>query len=275
MGAAWFVNPVGGAVITGNSFTNSTQYIRARGDYDNSQFDWASYWNDNTFDKRCRRPRDGDALRRPLVRYDVFTNIRRIGGRHPGEVGHAVAGDTMLAKAGSYPEQVTINKPSRSRAPAPVSPSCTGAGADNGIGITAGYRRREHLRAHRAGLRQRHRTGARWRRSCGPGVRRTSTSIGNDMHGLFLPGAALDNVTLNVVNASDNGVAGSGGRGIWFIDDVKTNISIIDGHFNNNALVGIDINDGSVTGLTITGNEVVGNGDSGIGVLGAQGPAPT
>ncbi len=41
---------------------------------------------------------------------------------------------------------------------------------------------------------------------------------------------------------------------------------------SNNGLVGIDINDGSVTGATIIGNTVVGNADSGIGLLGAKGP---
>ena len=50
-GVPWFVNPVGGAIITDNTFAHSTQYIRARGVYAESEFDWASYWNDNTFDK--------------------------------------------------------------------------------------------------------------------------------------------------------------------------------------------------------------------------------
>ena len=50
-GVAWFANPVGGAIITDNSFSNSTQYIRARGTYAEAEFDWESYWDDNTFDK--------------------------------------------------------------------------------------------------------------------------------------------------------------------------------------------------------------------------------
>ena len=62
------------------------------------------------------------------------------------------------------------------------------------------------------------------------------------------------------------------GRGIAVWDGPKTNISITDVTAQDNRLVGIDVNDGSVTGVTITGNTVTGNGDSGIGVLGPEGP---
>ena len=97
-------------------------------------------------------------------------------------------------------------------------------------------------------------------------------AISNDAHGLFLAGASLDNVALTNVNSSDNGLAGSAGRGVYFTDGTKTNISITGGTFDHNLLVGIDLNDGSASGITITGNQVIGNGDSGIGVLGAKGP---
>jgi hypothetical protein len=98
-------------------------------------------------------------------------------------------------------------------------------------------------------------------------------SNGNTRHGFWVAGgASKSDLTFTRVVANNNGIPGSSGRGIWIIDGEKTNVSITDGHFNGNNLVGIDVNDGTVTGLTITGNEVVGNGDSGIGVLGAQGP---
>ncbi len=64
----------------------------------------------------------------------------------------------------------------------------------------------------------------------------------------------------------------SAGRGIWIINGPKSDIAITDVEAKDNGLVGIDVNDGTVTGLTITGNNVSGNGDSGIGVLGAEGP---
>ena len=94
----------------------------------------------------------------------------------------------------------------------------------------------------------------------------------NAVHGIFVAGGDQSGLSFTRVNSSNNGGAGSGGRGLWIIDGVKTGITVVDGTYNSNALVGIDVNDGTVTGLTITGNEVTGNGDSGIGVLGAQGP---
>ena len=49
-GVPWFVYPVGGVTITGNMFkTHQDQYIRARGIYDTSTFDWNSYFSKNTF----------------------------------------------------------------------------------------------------------------------------------------------------------------------------------------------------------------------------------
>lgn len=95
-------------------------------------------------------------------------------------------------------------------------------------------------------------------------------SVSNSRHGIHVQAFGLTDFTARRVNASNNITGGS--RGIWIINGVKTNISIEDGTFKNNGLVGIDISDGSVTGLKISGNTVTGNGDAGIGVLGAQGP---
>lgn len=116
-GVPWFTLPVGGAIITGNSFENSTQYIRARGVYHEAQFDWKSYWTSNdfpdgatvalvdepTFDVRSFEYTSGTY---------TFTNVRRIGGTIQGEVNNAVAGagDTVLVRDGTYPEDVVVNK---------------------------------------------------------------------------------------------------------------------------------------------------------------------
>ena len=97
------------------------------------------------------------------------------------------------------------------------------------------------------------------------------TSSSNCHHGIWVQAFGTTNFAFTRVTANNNGI-GVGGRGIWMINGVKTDISITDGKFSNNGLVGIDISDGNVTGLTVTGNTVVGNVDSGIGVLGAQGP---
>lgn len=97
----------------------------------------------------------------------------------------------------------------------------------------------------------------------------------NCRHGIWSQAFGIDGLRLTRVTASNNNAtphAAQSGRGVWIINGEKANITIEDGEFNNNRLVGIDVSDGSVSGLAITGNEVKGNGDSGIGVLGAKGP---
>ena len=272
-GVPWFANPVGGAIIKNNTFLNSTQYIRARGVYAESEFDWASYWNDNTFDKAAvalvtQAPFDVRSYTYTSAPY-TFTNVRRIGATIQGQVDNAVAGDTVLAKAGSYAEAVTITRPITLQG-AGSGTVVQGAGTGNGIGIASGVNNvsisdltvRDFVNGVAlAG-------GGTYDHLSFDNI----AAISNDAHGLFLAGAGLDHVTLTDVNASDNGLAGSAGRGVYFTDGTKTNISITGGTFDHNLLVGIDLNDGSASGITITGNQVVGNGDSGIGVLGAKGP---
>jgi len=111
-GVPWFTYSVGGAVITGNTFGPGVQYIRARGTYDNTQFDWTSYWNDNTYAKAAvvgpNPPSDVRTYEYAYGSYD-FRNVRRIGGLIQPEIDHALADDTVLVKAGTYPEQVDID----------------------------------------------------------------------------------------------------------------------------------------------------------------------
>ena len=269
-GADWFVLPVGGAIIKNNSFANSTQYIRARGIYAESEFDWAAYWNDNTFDKAAVALVTQSPFKVRSYSYGPFTNVRRIGGSIQGEVDNAAAGDTILAKAGTYHEAVTITRPITLKGAGIEATVLQGADTGNGIGIASGVSNVTitglTVRAFTNGI------------ALAGGTTADNltfdnvAAVSNDVHGLFLPGAALSNVVLTNVNSSDNGLAGSNGRGVYFTDGTKTNISITGGTFDRNDLVGIDLNDGSASGITITGNEVIGNGDSGIGVLGAQGP---
>lgn len=109
----WFVYSVGGAVIKDNDFVNTftgvwygdddpfyleTQgHIRARGDYDNDQFDWKSYWHNNKFNVAyvlgVKPPKDVA----PYA-YGVFTNVRRIGALLQGEEAHLQPGLEILEK---------------------------------------------------------------------------------------------------------------------------------------------------------------------------------
>jgi hypothetical protein len=111
-GVSWFTYPVGGAIITGNAFTNTDpqgQHIKARGDYLNAQMDWAAWWNDNTYN---RASCEGVAPPGDIRAYDygAYTNARRIGAVIQDEIGQAVAGDIVLAKAGLYDERLTIDR---------------------------------------------------------------------------------------------------------------------------------------------------------------------
>lgn len=111
----WFTFPVGGAIVENNTFLGGGQYIRARGTYHESQFNWASYWNNNNFDRAAIAGPGVDlpAQPRPFeysVGTYIFPNVRLIGGSIQYAVDKAQAGDTVLVKAGEYPEQVVIGK---------------------------------------------------------------------------------------------------------------------------------------------------------------------
>ena len=273
-GVPWYVTPVGGATVKDNSFANSTQYIRARGVYLEAQFDWASFWNDNSFDKAAvalitRVPFDVRSYSYTSAPY-TFTNVRRIGGTIAGEVTNAASADTVLAKAGTYVGSVSITKPITLLGAGSGATVLQGAHSGNGIDIASGT---NDVTISDLGV-QGFVNGV----SLAGGTYNNLTftnvaAISNDVHGLLLGSNSLNNVSLNNVNASNNGLPGSNGRGVYFTNGgTKTNISVIDGTFDNNNLVGIDVNDGSASGVTITGNEVIGNGDSGIGLNGAKGP---
>ena len=117
----WFVQSVGGAVIENNSFTNTfngtdvtAAHIRVRGTVDDIQFDWTSYWSDNTFNKAvvtlvgAYPPFDVRQYNYTSGTYSFAT--RRIGVNIQSGVDTAQAGDTVLVKAGTYVEQVTVAK---------------------------------------------------------------------------------------------------------------------------------------------------------------------
>lgn len=115
---AWFTYTVGGAVITGNTFTNAgSQYIKARGSYDNTQFDWESYWNNNTYDRAvvALTTVTPFTLRDYTYSSSCFSTVRRIAaviqnGFTDGDGTVAQDGDTILVKSGTYNEDVAVTK---------------------------------------------------------------------------------------------------------------------------------------------------------------------
>jgi hypothetical protein len=120
-GVPWFVESVGGAVIDQNTFTNTFNgtdqragHIRVRGTVDDSQFDWASYWTSNTFNKAVVTL-VGTYPPFAVRQYNYISgtysfDVRRIGMNIQSGIDKAQAGDTVLVKDGTYPESPTINK---------------------------------------------------------------------------------------------------------------------------------------------------------------------
>ena len=112
-GVPWFIHGTGGAIITGNNFRDNTQHIRVRGDYDNSQFDWSSYWTQNVFDKAviCGANPPANVREYSYASGEYTMNhVRRIGALIQGEIDHALANDIVKINSGLYPEAVNVNK---------------------------------------------------------------------------------------------------------------------------------------------------------------------
>ena len=99
-GVPWFVQSVGGAVITGNTFQNGELYIRTRGTYVNSQFDWKSFWCDNNYDHAAVTLADVPTFDVRSYSYSGYygqiNDVRRIGGYEDLEQTIAQTGDLIL-----------------------------------------------------------------------------------------------------------------------------------------------------------------------------------
>ena len=96
-GQPWYVYPVGGAVITGNTFEGDDKwYIRARGTYTESQFDWQSFWNNNTFrGASVALSNENDFALRDYA-YASYSNVRSIGSDLAWVLANASSSDTVL-----------------------------------------------------------------------------------------------------------------------------------------------------------------------------------
>lgn len=112
-GVPWFVYSVGGAIIIGNSFVNTfvpdgdplhlqtEGHIRARGTYDNHEFDWTAYFFLNGFDKAyATGPLPPFVLRQYSYTSSPYTfdHVRRIGALAAGEQAIAQPGDKTISR---------------------------------------------------------------------------------------------------------------------------------------------------------------------------------
>ncbi len=254
-GVPWFVYSVGGAVITGNTFGAGGQYIRARGTYDNTQFDWESYWNDNAYEKAAvalvtEVPFNVQTYSYPNS-FGMFNDVRRIGGLIQPEVDHAAAGDTVLVKAGIYVEQVDIGLDLRLvgedgaavttiRAPATIPAASS---PDSSIVEVQGA----GVEAEITGF-----------TISGPGP----TGCGSIRAGIFVRGDASANIHDNrIVDVRDdpfsgcqNGVGIFVGRQLWTTKGHATiSNNVIEGYQKGGIVVDNEGSDAVITGNTVTG----------------------
>jgi hypothetical protein len=113
-GVPWFVYPVGGAQINGNTFINSEQYIRHRGTVNNNQFNWSDYWSSNSFDHGVITLTSESPFTPETYSYSTdytFNNVRRIGGLIQSEIDMvAQNGDIIKAGQGTFRESILVNK---------------------------------------------------------------------------------------------------------------------------------------------------------------------
>ena len=266
-GVPWFTKQVGGATVTGNSFSaGGLQYIRARGTYIEAQFVWKSFWDDNTYDKATvalvtEAPFDVRSFSYVSGPY-TFTNVRRIGATIQHEVDNAVAGDTVLVKAGTYNEDVTIGKPNLKLLGAGIGNSTivgplTGAGSTleisaGGTGTTV-----DGFTVTRAGN-----NTTDWNTTVknqgvaiyGSGSTLQNSKVTGNRNGVFLYGAT--NVTIK------NNTIDNNRTGIHLVNDV-TGLVVKNNFITNNWTMGILFRDESSpnpTGaVTIQDNNISGN----------------
>ena len=111
----WIVDPVGGAVITGNAFNNTgvVNYFIARGNtggYVNSELDWAEIWNSNTYGNHVVTLTDQPTF---AVRYYTdaagYTETRRISPLIQENVTIGQTNDVVLVSSGTFNEDVLIS----------------------------------------------------------------------------------------------------------------------------------------------------------------------
>lgn len=110
----WFVNPMSGATITGNTYSNSPTYIRSRGTVVEDSFNWQQYWEQNTFNHGVVTLSNVPEFKVQDYSYTssgyFIENVRRIGSIIQNEIDIAKKGNTVLLGSGTFAEQIEISK---------------------------------------------------------------------------------------------------------------------------------------------------------------------
>lgn len=290
-GVPWFVYSVGGAVITGNSFVNGTQYIRHRGTLDNSQFNWNQYWTTNSFDKSVITLSD-EASFTPRTfsyagTYGTFTNVKRIGSVIQAEIKDvAQTGDLVNVGTGTYAENVIVNKEVEIRGkgqsatkvlPALSSPDC-GGNASAGS-LCAGASNVFLIQANNVTIDQLTINGDNPSLTSGKLVAGSDIDARNGIitdhttglvfNNLTVHHVTIQNIYLRAVYASSGGTFNFNNNLVFNVQGNPSSIALFNfggsGSFTGNTV--INANDGIVSnwskGTTYTGNIVIGSG-SGI-----------
>ena len=283
----WIVKPVGGAVVTGNTFstTGVVNYVVARGNaggYVNSELLWDHIWNLNTYGNL---PITGNHVV-TLVNYPAFFIPRTYldGGGYPESrrispfiqenVNIGENSDVVLISTGTFKERITLNKSLTLLGVNKASTIIDGTTLGLGSGITLNNGITNVTIKNLA-------------------VQKFLGTNGNSHAGIYAIGgnnnltvdavAMLDNPTasgfyangpINMVSITNSMVTNNGAdaRGIVIWNGFKQNITISNNMVTNNRCCGIELQDGTASNVDIIGNTIdVGNGDNAIGLLGLNG----
>lgn len=109
----WIVDPVGGAVITGNVFNNTgvDKYIVARGNaggYFNSEFDWNEIWNMNNYGNKVITLASEPTFDPRTYNDGSYPETRRISPKIQENESIGQAGDVVLTGNGVFNEDVVV-----------------------------------------------------------------------------------------------------------------------------------------------------------------------
>lgn len=280
----WIVKPVGGAVVTGNTFstTGVVNYVVARGNaggYVNSELLWNEIWSMNTYTNAGNHVvtlvnYPTDFIPRTYTDGAGYPETRRISPYIQENVNIGFDNDVVLISTGTFNERVTVNESLTLLGVNKASTIIDGTGLGLGSGITLNN-----------GI-----TGVTIKNLA---VQNFLGTNGNSHAGIYAIGgnnnltidavAMLNNPTasgfyangpINTVSITNSMVTNNGGsaRGIVIWNGFKQNITISNNMITNNTCCGIELQDGTASNVDIIGNTIdIGSGDNAIGLLGLNG----